>query len=393
MSVLNISRIKHPASRWREAAAAALRWWFTELAGIVPPSITARLFGQGALLPIRLDGELLHIDGVRLPLEASTLPAQARARIRQADAIVLMLPAAMVLRRSIDIPSAAARELASAVPFLVERHTPFLPDQARAAWRIRNRDAGSGKVRIELAVTAAAPLERIMARLHQLDIPVGRIHVEADDRLPRLDFAAAPAGRPLRSWLAEPWRPLLAGALAVLLTGPVIVAGVVHARAELLTRELAAHGEKPREQASLRAGIRKQAATAAILAAHAAAPGALDMLQQITQALPDSAWLFSFDFTGQTLQLGGFSTDMPATVLRLQSLPAVEHLEFRSPVIHDAHADRDRFDILLRLKKAGHAERVSPQPDGGDGAARGLDLAGVGAGGGAEPGERRRGPR
>jgi general secretion pathway protein L len=399
VSFLDIRRINaggmvsKPALRWRAAADAALRWWFTELAGLVPTSVTARLFGQGALLPLRLDSDLLHIDGgPSFPIEASVLPPAVRARIAQADAVVLVLPATMVLRRNVDIPAAAARELASAVPFLVERHTPFPPDQARAAWRIRNRDLGGGAVRVELAVTASAALDRITARLHQLDVPVNHIHVEGDDRLPRLDFSASRTGRPMRSWLAEPWRPLLAGAFAVLLVGPVAVACVLHVRADILGRALAAHGDKPREEEVLRAAVRRQAALVSTLSAHTAAPGALDLLHQITQALPDSTWLFSFDFTGQAVQLGGFSTDLPAAVASLQSLPEVAHLEFRSPVIHDAHADRDRFDILLRLKKAGHAQRVSPQPGGGAGAAPGLDLARVGAGRGAEPGERGGGP-
>jgi len=338
-------------------ARAVLRWWVAELGGMVPSAVAGGLFGQGTVLKIRLDGDLLQFDASPpVDVSAAALTASQMARAAAADAIILVLPASVVLRRLIDVPAAAARELASAVPFLLERHTPFLPGQARSACRIAGPAPTSGYVQVELAATAAAPLERALARLQELDVLVSAVHVEADDATPRLDFAHSGTRRPMRSWLGEPWRPLLAGAAAVLLAGPVLVAGVVHARWRGLDHALAGSNTHQQQREDLRA----ETARAAILAARARAPDAVETLARVTAALPDTGWLFSFDFTPQGLQLGGFSTDMPAAVARLQALPAVAKLEFRSPVIHDARADRDRFDILLRLQKAGDAQRISP---------------------------------
>jgi general secretion pathway protein L len=343
------------------AVRSALHWWLAELAGMVPASLTGRLLGQGTVLHLRLDGDLLHAEGLQ-PIEVASanLPAPLAARVRAADAVVLVLPASIVLRRTIDLPAAAARELASAVPFLVERHTPFLPGQARTAWRIAGRAPSPGRVQVELAATAAAPLERALAHLHDGGVPVSAVHVEADDRIPRLDFARSGTRRPMRSWIAEPWRPLLVAAAALILAGPVLVAGVVHMRLSRMEVALAASTTHPQQRERLRARLRADASLAAVLAARARAPEATDTLARVTAALPDTSWLFSFDFTPQTLQLGGFSTDMPAAVARLQALPGIGKLEFRSPVIHDARADRDRFDILLRLQKAGDAQRNPP---------------------------------
>ncbi len=349
--------MSRPSRHWH----SFVHWWLTELASLVPSSIAGRLLGQGTVLPVRLKGDLLLIEGAPpLPLETNALPAALAARIFQADAVALVLPASMVLRRSIDLPAAALRELASALPFLIERHTPFLPGQAQAAYRITSRDAGAGKIKVELAVTASAPLGRILARLHQLGISAGAIHVEGDDRLPRLDFAGAGLRRPVRSWLAEPSRPLLAATLALLLAGPAVVSAMVHVRAHQQAASLSAGGAGTQEQATLRARLRTEVSLARTLAARIAAPDPLALLDDTTKALPASTWVFSFDFTPQSLQLGGFSTDMPEAVARLQALPGVQKLEFRAPVIHDAHADRDRFDILLHLHKGSHAERVSP---------------------------------
>jgi general secretion pathway protein L len=343
------------------AVSVVLHWWLAALASMVPASLTSRLLGQGTVLHLRLDGDLLHAEGSP-PIDgaAASLPAPLAALARSADAIVLMLPASVVLRRRVDIPAAAARELASAVPFLIERHTPFLPAQARTAWRIVGGDPALGRVTLELAATAAAPLDRALARLHALGVSVSAVQLESDERMPRLDFARTGTRRPVRSWLAEPWRPLLAAAAVLLLAGPILVAGVVHARLRSMELAHVAGAANPQQAEQRARRLRADAALAATLAARARAPDAAETLARVTAALPDTSWLFSFDFTPQTLQLGGFSTDMPAAVARLQALPFVAKLEFRSPVIHDARADRDRFDILLRLQKAGDAKRIPP---------------------------------
>ncbi len=339
------------AWRW---AVDAWRWWRAELAACVPSSLLRRLSGPGKTFALRLDGDVLHLTGhPDLPLDASELPAALRRQLLQADSVALILPANAVLRRVIDMPSAAAREMAKALAFLVERHTPFLPGQARAAWRIKSQD-GSGRVAIELAVTARHRLERVLDRLDDLDVPVSAIHVDGDDHTPRLDFSEATRIGGRRRWLREPWRPLLAATLCIVLLGPAAVSLAVHHRAQAVQTDLAARGATQADSARLRATFARQAAAATMLAGRMAEPSPLRLLHDLTDALPDSTWLFSLDVTPAAVQIAGFSSDLPAAIARLQALPEVAHLEFRSPVIHDAHTDRDRFDILLHLKISQH---------------------------------------
>ena len=160
------------------------------------------------------------------------------------------------------------------------------------------------------------------------------------------------------------------------------------ARAAAVMRAVADQGAKPQERERLWAILRADMAVAKPLAARTAEIGPSARLKGVTEALPDSSWIFCFDLTPQTLQLGGFSADMPTVVARLEALPGVEHLEFRAPVLHDARAERDRFDILLRFAKAAHAERVPSQPNGSGAASADGDLVSVGARRGANAGER-----
>jgi general secretion pathway protein L len=336
-------------------------WWLGELTGLVPRALIRRCVGNGAVLLIRLEGEDLYF-GVResAALNAAALPAPLLRRVQQAESVALELPAAMVLRRVVDVPAAATGELAAAVPFLAERHMPFPAGRARVAWRVLGPAAAPGRMQLELAATDAAGLERLMARLHTLSIPLGAIHVQGDDGAPPLDFAPGGFFGRGRRWLAEPWRVLLVATLCLMLAGPIAVGIAVHIRAAAMGQALASRGAQPQDAERQEQHLRVDEADARRLGERLAAPDALSVLDHVTDALPDSSWLFSFDYTPDAIQIGGFSTDMPDAVGRLQALGELAQLEFRSPVIHDAHADRDRFDILLHLKKGAYAGRVSP---------------------------------
>ena len=350
-----------PVRAGADYGRAFFAWWLGELAGLVPRALLRRFVGSRAVLLIRLDGEHLYF-GAResAALDAAALPAALLRRVQQAESVALALPAAMVLRRVVEVPAAATRELAAAVPFLAERHMPFPAGQARVAWRVLGPAAAPGRTQLELAATGAAGLDRLMARLHALAIPVGAIHVQGDDRSPPLDFAPAGFFGRGRRWLAEPWRVLLLATLCLMLAGPIAVAITVHLRAVAMGEALAARGAQPQDAERQEQHLRVDEADARRLSDRLAAPDALSVLDHVTAALPDSSWLFSFDYTPDAVQIGGFSTDMPDAVGRLQALGELAQLEFRSPVIHDAHADRDRFDILLHLKKGAYAGRVSP---------------------------------
>jgi general secretion pathway protein L len=340
---------------------AFLSWWWGELAGLVPRALIGRVVGNRAMLLIRFDGARLYFDSHEsAALDAAALPAALLRRVQQAESVALELPAPMVLRRTVDLPAAATRELAAAVPFLAERHTPFPPGQARVAWRVLGAASTPGRIQLELAATDAAGLVRLEARLHQLGIQVGAIHVQGDGHAPQLDFAAGGFFGRGRRLLAEPWRVLLAATLCLMLAGPMAVAIAVHLRAAAMGQALAARGAQPQDAERQKQRLRIDEADAQKLGERLAAPDVLSVLDHITDALPDSSWLFSFDYTPASVQIGGFSTDMPDAVGRLQALRELEQLEFRSPVIHDAHADRDRFDILLHLKKGVYAGRVPP---------------------------------
>ncbi len=338
------SREATSIARGRRLARAAWRWWVDELAALVPAGLTRAILGRGSVLTLNWDHDMLALGQARFP-PSGPVPASLRHRLARADAVDLVLPAHLVLRRVIDIPQAAARELESAIPFLAERHTPFRAGQARTAWRVRGR-APARQVTLELAATAAPPLAQMLAALHAQGITISAILVAGDDRLPRLDFAAGQEAHRARL-LGAPWRALLAASLAVALLGPVCVAAIVHLRVQAAVYGPAA----PAGDAPQRAGaLRENLAAATFLAPRANAPEPLLLLQHITRALPDSAWLFSFDLAGEDLILGGFSTDLPAMVAHLQALPEVRHLAFRAPVIHDRGTGGDRFDIVLHLQ-------------------------------------------
>jgi hypothetical protein len=231
-------------------------------------------------------------------------------------------------------------------------------------------------LRLELAVTDAAALGQQLSRLKALVVPVSAVQVDGDERLPRLDFKDHDRAWQGRLGGREPAAMLLAASVALALAGPVVVASVVHWRAWQADRQASTQASQGDRAVLDR--LRADMTAAGVLAPLLDAPSALATLLAVTHALPDDAWLFGFDLAGRTLEVQGFSADLPATVGRLQALPGLDRLEFKSPVMHGGRDDKDRFDIILRLKQAGHAEQSLAQPAGGAAAAGDRRMVGLG---------------
>ncbi|MCH7635096.1 MAG: carboxy terminal-processing peptidase [Proteobacteria bacterium] len=141
-------------------------WWFKELAGLVPARLRGALEGsaQAALLDLsgpeivlsRLSGRSWRELG-RVDPQGLNEPAQARAfarlikkaKLDQLD-VVLRLPASTALRKTLSLPLAAEENLRQVLTFEMDRHTPFSADEVYFDYRVRMRDAETGRMEVEL---------------------------------------------------------------------------------------------------------------------------------------------------------------------------------------------------------------------------------------------------
>jgi general secretion pathway protein L len=338
---------------------AGLRWWLDELRGMVPTRVKTALDGRAAPLSLQVDNNALQVREASaqlvatLPLDGPRmLPEGLAERVAEASSIVLVLPDASVLRRVIDLPLSAEGELRAAISFEIDRQTPFSADQVHCRYRIRDRDRARKLLHVELAVAPRTRIETAMEAAGSFGIVPTAVRIEGDDFLPPFEFLPQGQGLAVRHWLDEPWRPILAAAVLVLLLGSAGLAWQRHGEAGSLAAEVAARREIGHRAQALRDEIKASETAAAFLPEKRQAPRAIDIIDTLTRLLPDDAWVFDLELGTQEARIEGFSTDVPKVIEQLQKAPIFETPQLRSPVAHSQANSRDRFDLALPLKQA-----------------------------------------
>jgi general secretion pathway protein L len=339
-------------------AAAALTWWLGELRAVVPTRLRDALAGDGQDFRVRVDGNFIHIDGAQgsdagwdLPLEGDgDLPSDLQARLRGGAGAVLVLPAAAVLRRAVELPLAASSELYSATSFLVERFSPFRLEQACHTARLIARDKARKLLRVEMAVVPRQILEALLAALSARSIPLSAVRIEGDTGKPPFDFL--PRQRRSRfHWQArQAWRPVLAAGLVLMVVGPLAVAYRAHAEANALAADVAQLAGVGGRAAALRTEVEARAAAEAFMTARQRRPKAIEVVDALTRTLPDDTWVFRMDLRPGQVVLAGLSSDVPALLERLTVAPPFATPELVSPVAHGLAGGKSRFEIRVEVR-------------------------------------------
>jgi Tfp pilus assembly protein PilN len=74
---------------------------------------------------------------------------------------------------------------------------------------------------------------------------------------------------------------------------------------------------------------------------------ALDILRELTQVIPDTAWVTDFRLTDKGIQLTGYAQSASELIPLLEESPLFEDVAFRSAITKDAKQNRERFVIGL----------------------------------------------
>jgi len=200
---------------------------------------------------------------------------------------------------------------------------------------------------VELAVVPRILIQESAERLQRLGLPVHRASVLGDD------------GEVLElNLLPEPQRarvtrvPLfvnaaLAGLAALLLVAvlglPLYQQHMQLKALEPLLRETRGEAVKTRD---LRETLEVLSAQAGfLLAKRQAATPSLDIINEVTQVLPNDTWLRQLILQRGELQLTGESENAALLVQLLESSTLLRNVRFRSPVVEDSRSGVERFHL------------------------------------------------
>ncbi len=350
------------------AAAAFLRWWLGELASFVPGPLRRFFSGNGALLVVAIgDGEakiyrISHNDRDeigKLDLTADQTGQRAafarlvNGRMRRTT-LILTLPGEQVLRKTLDLPLAAERDLADLLRFELDRQTPFSPEQACYDYRVAYRDKQSGRMEVELAVAPREAVERALSLAAGWGLKPDGVTVAGDEEADRgfdLSGRAAPNHISGRAVLTTLLSLTAAGLLVALLALPLHWQAAAARDAE---QALADARATAREAAELRDTLGQRRQDARFLIDRKLSTSmAVSVIADLTRLLPDDSYLFELQLHEGRLRVSGYAP-AAATLLELfERHPRMSEARFESPVRHVPGIDKDRFALSVALDGKG----------------------------------------
>ncbi|MBI1733227.1 MAG: PilN domain-containing protein [Gammaproteobacteria bacterium] len=349
----------HPVAALREF----YRWWLTGMACLMPAAMGRRLVQPPDLLLLDIDpdsGSITHVAG-QTGVRREVLSWQGEggevseylqpfldSRGEQGINVVVRIPSSRVLCKPLVLPLAAEGNLRKVIAFDMDRQTPFTEEKVWFDCRIIAREPEQDRLRVELLVARRDYLEPLQDRISRWGLRPDRVTVP-DDAVEwnLLPMERRPAPAPMVSartrrlfWL------LLASLLAALYLPPAHQAWRVR---ELETRigALRPQAEQARslmeEHNLLLARPRFLAATLGTRVA------VIDLLRELTVALPDNTWVSQMSIRGDRIELQGESEAAGAIIELLDRSRHFRDVQFASATTRSSATQRDRFHVSARI--------------------------------------------
>lgn len=301
-----------------EWARQGFAWWIDELAALLPSGLRDRLSSR----PRRVV-EPAAPSGWRHWQNGRPL-SEAQAARSTGAGLALVLPPEAALVRRLEYPRLPLSDVRRMVALDLERLSPLAPELIYHDVEVLDREAPDGKQVVALGVlprsTARHWLEAAQADgLSPSVLGVAGVAGSANyrfDFLPALkaDLGAPDGQRRLRYWWAA------AGVLLVL-----NIAGLVFRdMADIAKLQQAVDEQSGPVNAAnvLRRRVQNEETQRRDLIARQAQSDPLRVIDALTRAVPDNAWVQRMEWNGQTVRIVGFKTGEADLIADLRASPA-----------------------------------------------------------------------
>lgn len=348
----------------RGVARYALAWWAAELSAMMPDWLNRRLqpARRAVILDPQGDGFVVSIRDRGGERAVATVgsnaaiagpperePADVVERLIQGDAPVrLRVGGQAFLRRDLALPLDVEATAQRAIEFQVDSLTPFKREDVYVGYRVGRRDFLKGEIRVAVAVVPRQGVDAALDLARRNGLTPGAVEAAADEGpivvpLATAEVGAGAAGR--RRWRGS--SILLAGTAALLLAAVVCIPIY---RLEQRVDRLKAAIEGARENALATQRLRQKLTGAGeagrfFAERKAARPLTIELLDEATRRIPDSAWLSDFRVDDGTVYLSGYAANASSLLGEIEASPLFSDTKFLSPVTREGKNNVERFEM------------------------------------------------
>jgi general secretion pathway protein L len=329
-----------------------LSWWWAELRAMAPAALRRPSSVPDAVL---LDdaGRAPSVS-IRRRARETTLGANATAELAHNPDLPVHLRVAedIVLRRQLCLPLDAEATLRQAIAFQIDGLTPFKREEVYFGHRVDDRNHGAGVLLVSLAAVPKSRVAAALARADAQGLPAAMLEAPAEGTPILIPLSEPDGGAAGRRGPGRMFTALLG--MALLLVG--VAAFIPIDRVERRVADLSGAVEKARDNAQAVQRLREKLASIGETGrffAERKAPGmlAIDVLGELTQRLPDSAWLTELQVNEKQILVSGFATNAPSLLGALEASPMFANTNFRSPVTREGNENIERFELSSDLAR------------------------------------------
>jgi general secretion pathway protein L len=352
--------------------SAFRQWWLSELLAALPESLV-RLWQPRRALNVLIfmpQGVVLshdeklwgEPDKVKCPdvKQAQPLDRVLHTLSGQdwsSQRVMACLGNHQTLQKIIELPLAAEENLREVLSFEMDKYTPFREDQVCFDYALMARLPKREKIRIHLSVVPKRIIDPIIARLQQENIPLHAIRVapyqklKASARINLLPDRLVPEekgqGKRELQWLS-----VITGVLFLIAISLPVLQSYRHW--QFTQQAMASVSEESRQAVNLRDKIDARLDKFQFLLDKKEDKfTTLKVLSELTQRLPEGAWLSFFSQQDQKISLQGETVSTAGLVSFLDESPLFENVMFQSAITRNQKTGFERFHITATLSKNG----------------------------------------
>ncbi len=354
------------------------RWWGGEMAACLPAPLRERFARtrQRLVIAVSETGAQFTYEKGRemrslgeVSISAGDLAGQRDAGQREAVAriirkagldaaeVILRLPRDKVLRRLVELPSAAAENLREVLGFEMDRHTPFKAAEVYFDYRLEGADPERKRIKVDLVVVPRAIADQAVRlatswglqpdQLAAGDEPDGGGAPPFNLLPPGATRTRTTLGRRLVAALGV----LLCILLAVALYLPLKQKQEVLAVAE--AQLAGARAEAVQADAMKKQVEEMLARSRFVVERKRNQHSATELLDELTRLLPDHTWVLKFGLRDGRLTLSGYSAKPSSLIGLLEQSGLLTEVRFSSPVTMDQKIGLERFNLTATLSGRG----------------------------------------
>ena len=361
-------------SLWRNLFTDFVKWWVSELAGLLPASLRKAntrsdvehvvVVGTGGLRLIKSDfsgtsqwcAEHCPVLSPKDILEQVT--ASARGRIANGRVTAgIRVPFSFCFSRTVELPLSASDDFSRLLLLDLERATPFRAKDVYTAVQVMpKKTASAASVPVRQLIIKRQMLDPSKSALEAAGLPVGRIECwdENGSQAIPAEFGDGEAVKgnetpgALRSILALLFLAVVLGSTAsyIYLSRMDDALAKLDIQARTLKDQIAGRRDG---EAQVRA-IQGMLSSLSLLSKSTISK--LDVVDELTRRLPDSAWVSDVRIGTDSADFTGFATSAVSLLPVLEKSRLFVDATSTAAVTFDPREDKERFGIHVKFRRS-----------------------------------------